>query len=391
MRSNLWLKEIIMDQAIKQAGTPGAEEKLFWLQLARTENVGPITFFNFIDYYGSAQKALAAIPELARRGGRKKPLSIPPRDRVEKEYEAVLKSGGDILLACDNDYPLALAAIEDAPPVLTVIGYTGLMNRTCLAVVGARNASLNGCKFAERLARDLGNADQTVVSGLARGIDTAAHTGALNTGTVAVVAGGIDVVYPPENQKLYDAIREKGLIVAESPMGAAPRAQDFPRRNRIVSGLSQGIVVVEATERSGSLITARLAGEQGRDVYAVPGHPLDPRASGPNALIRDGAVLIRGAEDILENLNNFTGRRLEDSGLSRFEQPPPANDMPEGRDFDEARDIVLASLSYAPADINALVRETGIGAALAQTVLMELELAGRVQRLPGNRAVLVDG
>ncbi|PJB70828.1 MAG: DNA-protecting protein DprA [Alphaproteobacteria bacterium CG_4_9_14_3_um_filter_47_13] len=367
------------------------EEKISWLQLIRTENVGPITFFNFMDYYGSADKALAAIPELAKRGGRKKPLIIPPRPFVEKEYEAVRRQGGDIITACDPVYPLALSALEDAPPVITVFGNPALMQKPCIGIVGARNASLNGRKFAHKLAADLGMAGQIVVSGLARGIDTAAHEGALAQGTIAVVAGGIDVVYPSENQNLYNRIKEQGLIIAENPLGAAPRAQDFPRRNRIVSGLSQGIIVVEATLRSGSLITARLAGEQGRDVYAVPGHPLDPRASGPNALIRDGATLIRSAEDVLENVNHFTGNGLSDSGYSRFEPSfDPANDVPASQSFDEARDIIINNLSYAPCEINEIIRHTGLSTALAQTVLMELELAGRIQRLPGNRVMLLE-
>ncbi len=379
-----------MQKAQPKTESLGDREKISWLRLARTENVGPITFFNFMDYYGTAEKALAAIPALAARGGRKRPLSIPPLEAVEREYEAVRRMGGEIITAADPAYPLALSAIEDAPPVITVFGDPALMNKPCTGIVGARNASLNGRRFAEQLAKDLGAHGQTVVSGLARGIDAAAHAGSLETGTVAVVAGGIDVVYPEENRKLYDAIKEKGLIVAENPLGVAPRAQDFPRRNRIVSGLSQGIVVIEATLKSGSLITARLAGEQGRDVYAVPGHPLDPRAAGPNALIRDGAALVRGVEDVLENLVNFTGGRgLADSGVSRFAPPEPANDAPDERGFDEARDIIIESLSFTPVEINAVIRNTGLSAALAQTVLMELELAGRIQRLPGNRAMLV--
>ncbi|MCB9991960.1 MAG: DNA-protecting protein DprA [Rhodospirillales bacterium] len=367
------------------------EDKLSWLQLARTENVGPITFFKFLDYYGSAAKALGAIPALAERGGRKRPLSIPPRGAIEKEYERVKKLGGEIITAADPDYPLALSAIEDAPPVLTALGNIELLQQPSMAIVGARNASINGRKFAEKLAAELGAFGQVVSSGMARGIDTAAHSGALPTGTIAVVAGGIDVVYPSENQKLYEAIIDQGLVIAENPLGVSPRAQDFPRRNRIVSGLSQGVIVVEATVRSGSLITARLAGEQGRDVYAVPGHPLDPRASGPNALIRDGATLIRGIDDVLEELNNYTGGGMEDSGFTRFEMPPPAaNDQPDEQDFAAAREMLLDALSFTPAEINDVIRHTGLGTAMAQTVLMELELAGRVQRLPGNRAMLVE-
>ena len=364
-------------------------EKLAWLRLTRTENVGPVSFYRLVEAYGSAAKALEKIPQLATRGGRSKPLIIPAADVIEREYEGLRKLGGDIVTAADPQYPLALSALEDAPPVLSYLGDPGLLNKSCIAMVGARNASLNGKKFAEKLARDLGAAGQVVVSGLARGIDTAAHVGALDTGTIAVVAGGIDVIYPPENQKLYDEIKERGLVVAESPLAQQPFAQSFPRRNRIVSGLSAGVVVVEATMRSGSLITARLAGEQGRDVFAVPGHPLDPRAEGPNHLIREGAQLVRSAEDILEHLLNFNRTRgFSDSAANDFTAPPlHTEDDPQM--FDEAREAVLSVLSTTPVAIDDLIREGGLSVALAQTVLLELELAGRVQRLPGNRVVLL--
>lgn len=382
-----------MEFAAKDNHVPTLDEKLAWLRLARTENVGPITFYNFIKFYGSAEKAIGAIPELSKRGGRKKPLRIPAIDSVKYEYDALVKKGGDIITAAENDYPLALAALEDAPPVIAVIGNKALMHKPCMGIVGARNASLNGRKFAGTLARALGEAGQVIVSGMARGIDTAAHQGALDTGTIAVLAGGIDIVYPPENQNLYDAIKEKGLLIAESPLGSAPRARDFPRRNRIVSGLSQGIAVIEATERSGSLITARLAGEQGRDVYAVPGHPHDPRAAGPNKLIRDGATLIRNAADILEGLENFSGGLLKDSAAGTFDfaqdnRPAPA--QPDPHTLDDAREQLAAHISYTPVSIDELIRETGIGAATAQTLLLELELAGTVQRLPGNRILRLE-
>jgi DNA processing protein len=369
-------------------------ERLAWLRLIRTENVGPVSFYRLVEVYGSAQRALEKIPQMAARGGRSKPLVIPPANTVEKEYEGLRRLGGDIVTAADEHYPLALSALEDAPPVLSYIGDPALMNKPCVGMVGARNASLNGKKFAAALARDLGAAGHVIVSGLARGIDTAAHEGALATGTIAVVAGGIDVIYPPENQKLYDAIREQGLIVAESPFGQQPFAQSFPRRNRIVSGLSAGVVVVEATMRSGSLITARLAGEQGRDVFAVPGHPLDPRAEGPNHLIREGAVLVRGAADVLEHLNGFNGPRgFAEHAANDFTFTPAAapatipEDNPQA--LDEAREAMLAALSPVPVAIDDLIREIGIPLPLAQTALLELELAGRAQRLPGNRVALL--
>lgn len=376
----------------KKESAPDAAEKLAWLRLIRTENIGPISFYRLVEVYGSAQCALERIPQMAARGGRSKPLVIPPAAAIEKEYESLLKMGGEIVTAADADYPLALSALEDAPPVLSYFGDPALMNKPAVGMVGARNASLNGKKFAEKLARDLGAAGQVIVSGLARGIDTAAHVGALESGTVAVVAGGIDIVYPPENQKLYDAIKERGLIVAESPFGQQPFAQSFPRRNRIVSGLSAGVVVVEATMRSGSLITARLAGEQGRDVFAVPGHPLDPRAEGPNHLIRDGAVLVRGVDDVMEHLNGFHGPRgFADSAANDFTLAPstplPVDD--DSQSLDEARNLLLSMLSPVPVAIDDLIRETGIPLPLAQTVLLELELAGRVQRLSGNRISLL--
>lgn len=385
--------------------TPDYDEKIAWLRLIRTENVGPITFHNFMSYYGSARKTLEAIPELAARGGKKKPLHIPPLAAIEQEYETIKSHGGDIICACEPLYPLSLSALEDAPPVITVKGNKDLLGRSCVAIVGSRNASLNGRNFAEKLAHDLGEAGQVIASGLARGIDTAAHKGALKTGTIAVVAGGIDVIYPQENKDLYEDIATQGLIVAESPFGAAPRAQDFPRRNRIVSGLSSGVIVVEANIRSGSLITARLAAEQGRDVYAVPGHPMDSRAQGTNKLIRDGAILIRDAADVLDGLHNFTGLGFHDCGHSSFDFLPAASQpehkeerktegsevkVPDSATFNDARQALLSALSFTPADINELIRHTELSVPLMQTVLLELELAGCVQRLAGNKVVLLD-
>jgi DNA processing protein len=361
--------------------------KMAWLRLARTENVGPVTFYQLIETYGGAAQALEKLPELAARGGRKKPLVIPSEATVEKEYNALIKTGGDIITAEDEDYPLPLAALSDAPPVLSFIGDRDLLKKQSVAIVGARNASMNGRKFAESLARDLGEKGCVVTSGLARGIDTAAHVGALPTGTIAVVAGGIDQIYPPENEKLQKQIEKQGLVLAESPLGQQPFAQSFPRRNRIVSGLSAGVVIVEATLKSGSLITARLAGEQGRDVYAVPGHPLDPRAEGPNHLIRDGAILIRHADDVLEHLRGFTGgRTISDSASSRFTHNP----VSAGPSLtDNMRETILDNLSPAASPVDDLIRETGLPAALVQAALLELELAGRAQRLPGNRVALI--
>ncbi len=356
------------------------EERLAWLRLSRTENVGPLTFYRLLEKFGTALRALESLPDFSAKSGSRKPMKIPPADVVMREYDALLARGGDILLACDNDYPIGLASIEDAPPVLSFLGDKDLLKKPALGIVGARNASLNGRRFAEKLAADLGGAGYVVVSGLARGIDTAAHAGSL--ATVAVVAGGVVVIYPQENAALYDRIAESGLVLAESPLGTQPVAQSFPRRNRIVSGLSLGIVVVEASLKSGSLITARLAAEQGRDVFAVPGFPLDPRAQGPNALIRDGAILIQGAEDVLGQITGFSAPPAKTETQPMLElvrNEAPAQDV---------QALVLEQLSAAPVSIDDLVRSSGLNVTAINAVLMELELDGQIQRLHGGRVSL---
>lgn len=373
--------------ALLKSETITPAEKLAWLRLARTENIGPVNFHRLIQSCGSASAALEALPELSKRGGRKNPLKAADAFRVEKEYEALCKIGGEIITAAEEAYPAMLAATDDAPPVISVLGNAALMTRSCIAMVGARNASLNGKKFAEKLARDLGSQGQIVVSGLARGIDTAAHKGSLSTGTIAVVAGGIDIVYPEENKDLYREITERGLVVAESPLGVPPVAQSFPRRNRIVSGLSRGTVVVEATFKSGSLITARLAGEQGREVFAVPSHPFDPRAQGPNHLIREGATLARNAEDVLEALLTLSGQGFREPAPRETafgDTLLPANDIPQN-----AQETVLAQLSFTPVTVDELVRSCHLTIPVLQTILLELELAGRIKRTPGNRISLL--
>ncbi len=375
-----------MSQPKLQPDAPSLKEKLAWLRLARTENVGPITFYRLVQAYGSPESALDRLPELSRRGGRKKPLTARHESEAEKEYEALKKIGGEIVIAGEEAYPLALASIDDAPPVISVLGNIDLAHRSCIAMVGARNASLNGRKFAEKLARELGEQGQIIVSGLARGIDTSAHAGALKSGTIAVVAGGIDIVYPEENRKLYEQIKEGGCIIAESALGLPPVAQSFPRRNRIVSGLSKGVVVVEATMRSGSLITARLAGEQGREVYAVPGHPFDPRAQGSNHLIREGATLVRGADDIFEALRSFSGHEMREPKAPepRFHGPFADDDQrPEN-----STELVMQNLSFSPVQVDELIRTCLLSIPVLQTVLLEMELAGRIKRHPGNRVSL---
>ena len=376
-----------MQEHTIKAAPISENEKLCWLRLSRTENVGPITFYRLIERFGSASEALEALPELSKRGGRSKPLSPPPMNAIEKEYKALQKLGGDIVTAACPSYPLALGATDDAPPVLSYFGDITLANKNCIAIVGARNASLNGKKFATKLAGELGEREQIVVSGLARGIDTAAHKGSLSSGTIAVIAGGIDVIYPEENTALFEEIKERGLVLAESPLGVAPQARHFPKRNRIVSGLSKACVVIEATIKSGSLITARMAGEQGRDVMAVPGHPLDPRAQGPNHLIREGATLIRNADDILEIIRSFSGNTLrEPLRPENSFQHAPANDqdVPEN-----AQDSVLENLSFTPVTVDELLRSCHLTISALHVVLLELELAGRVKREAGGRVSLI--
>jgi DNA processing protein len=295
--------------------------------------------------------------------------------------------GGGIILACEASYPLALSAIEDAPPVLSYIGHTNLLDQATVAIVGARNASLNGRKFAGKLAGELGGHNYIIASGMARGIDTGAHQGALETGTIAVLAGGLDVIYPKENEGVYNDIARRGLLVSEARLGEQPTARHFPRRNRIISGLAQAAVVVEASKRSGSLITARMAGEQGREVFAVPGFPGDPRAQGPNYLIQDGAYLIQSAEDIIDVLNSYAGYSAHETRHMGYSASPAA---PVDEDaLDRARAAILECLSHTPVQIDELIRETGESAAIVQTALTELDLAGQIQRLPGNRVSLL--
>lgn len=363
-----------------------ANERRDWLRLSRTERVGPVTFRQLLRRFGSAARALEVLPELSRRGGSSKPLVPCPLRQVEEELAALAKKGGVFVASCEPGYPEPLAAIEDAPPLLAVLGHPGLLGKRSLGIVGARNASLNGRKMAEKLAQDLGAQGFVIVSGLARGIDAAAHQAALGGGTVAVLAGGVDVVYPEENRALYDRIVEAGAVISDQPLSCEPRAQLFPRRNRLISGLSLGVIVVEAAKQSGSLITARMALEQGREVFAVPGSPLDPRAGGSNDLLRQGAVLTETAEDVTRHIFHMPQRLAEGpaEGFEPFEPPPVDEALLPG-----AREAILEALGYAPVAVDDLVRRCGFPAPVVLTVLLELELAGRVERLPGHQVVLL--
>lgn len=354
-------------------------EILARLRLARTENVGPVTFRQLIARYGSGEAALNALPDLARRGGRARPLRICRQETAERERDALYAAGGVLVFPGEPAYPEALAVVDHAPMVLSILGNPELLCRKSIAIVGARNASASGRKFAKQMAADLVAADVPVVSGLARGIDTAAHTGGIEA-TMAAVAGGVDVIYPRENASLYDRIREQGAVVSEMPLGTQPQARHFPRRNRIISGLSLGVLVVEAALRSGSLITARLAGEQGRDVFAVPGSPLDPRCKGPNDLIRKGAKLTETVEDILSEFP-AAGARPPLPPLHSLAVPQETGN-PEATNTLPNR--ILALLGPAPVSVDDIVREAAEPAGLVRSVLLELELAGQIERQPGN-------
>ena len=359
------------------------KDKIDWLRLARTESIGPITFHRLISKYKTATNALEALPHFARA----KPIKIPSVDDATREIEKILKAKGQLIAAYEDNYPLSLAAIEDAPPVITIFGRTNILNKQSVGIVGSRNSSLNGKKFAFRLAQDLGQENHIIASGLARGIDTAAHEGSLQTGTIAVVAGGVDVVYPKENQKLYDQICEFGAVISECALGTQPIAHHFPKRNRIITGLSLGVVIVEANPKSGSLISARTAAEQGRDVFAVPGFPSDPRSAGTNALIRDGAVLVRSAEDVLEHLNSFAATHIH----NQKQILPGLEDGNEVFDFEgeNIRDTLLPLLSPSPTAVDEIIRTCQLRSGIVQACLLEMELSGEVQRLPGNRVSLI--
>jgi len=364
------------------------QERLDWLRLCRTETIGPVSFYAMLRRFGSARAAIEMLPQLARRGERSKTVIPVTRADAEAELAALQRFGARLVCWGEPIYPRALMAIEDAPPILTVLGRAELLTEPIIAVVGARNASASGRRFSRDLAAALGQGGIVVVSGLARGIDAAAHLGALETGSIAVVGGGVDVVYPEENRGLHEALARRGAIVAEPPLGTEPQARHFPRRNRIISGMALGVVVVEAAARSGSLITARLALEQGRDVFAVPGSPLDPRCRGSNDLLRHGAILTESAEDVLSHLQPQVTRPAAPpppqpvSATSAASWAALAPNPPQTEDA--LLDLILEKLGRTPVAVDELVRQCHLSAAAMATLLLELELAGRVERHPGN-------
>ena len=369
------------------ATAPGLtrEQRLAWLRLIRSENIGPVTFRELINHFGGAAAAIAAAPRLAERGGRR--IRIASQEETERELAAVEASGAELIALGEAGYPPALRDIETAPPLIAVRGRTASLTRPTVAIVGSRNASIAGRKFAMQIARGVGEAGFTVASGLARGIDAAAHEAALTSGTVAVFAGGLDRPYPPENVDLAERIvASGGAHISEMPMGWEPRARDFPRRNRIISGLSLAVVVVEAASRSGSLITARRAADQGRLVFAVPGSPLDPRSGGTNALIKDGATLVTSPADIIDEITPMLARETEFRPIvaeSAAEPPVDADDSD--------RNQIVAALGQAPVAIDEIIRFTGLPPAVVHLVLLELDLAGRIERVAGGRVQLTGG
>jgi DNA processing protein len=362
-------------------------QRLAWLRLIRSENVGPTTFRDLLNHTGSAEKALERLPELSRRGG-KKSYRLCTQDDAEAELEAHVRSGARLVALGEPEYPPHLRHIDGPPPLLSVKGGTVTARPKTLAIVGARNSSLSGRKLAATFARDLGSADFVIASGLARGIDAAAHEAALSTGTVAVFAGGIDVLYPSDHDRLLVAIFQTGgAVISEMPFGWKPRGRDFPRRNRLISGVSLGVIVIEAARKSGSLHTARFALEQNRDIFAVPGSPLDPRSDGANSLIRQGAALVTNAKDVLEDL----GGRIKP--VLPFDQDlnePDKDLFSAAREPDESlRTRIISALGPTPVDLDELIRFADVPPRMVHIILLELELAGRLERHRGNKITLL--
>lgn len=369
----------------------GAEEALACLRLIRSENVGPATFRQLINHFGGARQALDALPDLARRGGARRMVAICQERDAIAELEAAERIGAQPVFTIEPGYPARLAALDMPPPLVYVIGDLAMLNRPAIAIVGSRSCSAAGIKLTQHFAASLSEAGYVVVSGLARGIDRVAHEASIGRGTVAVLAGGLDVIYPPEHADLQARIGQQGCLISERPPGLKPREKDFPRRNRIISGLALGVVIVEAAARSGTLVTARYANEQGREVFAVPGHPLDPRAEGTNRLIQRGATMALTPQDVLEVLRPMVGM-AEERAMALAPAEPDCEGT--GGSFaagtaasgEDALSLVASALGPAPIDIDALVRATGLGTRAVQIALMELDLAGRLDR-PGHGLV----
>ncbi|WP_455482559.1 DNA-processing protein DprA [Bartonella sp. B35(2025)] len=372
-------------------------QRLNWLRLLRSENVGAVSFRNLIGHYKTAENALAALPELSQKGGLCASIRIATLEDAEKEMQEAERLGVRFVGLGEPDYPAFLKVMEASPPLIAIKGNFSAFQKPSVGIVGSRNASAAGKKLAAQFAHFLGNADFTIISGLARGIDSVAHQASLSTGTIAVMAGGIDHIYPPENKKLYeDIIANDGAIISEMPIAWKPRAIDFPRRNRIIAGLSLGLLVVEAAMRSGSLITARQAAEMGRLIFAIPGSPLDPRSVGTNSLIKDGALLTTHPSDIIEELTplipNTVNSQLnffEESASSQFQQeslssPNIETDKSSSIGDDAERAAVLSALSTTPIDLDTLSNHSGVSLQKLYLLLVELDLAGKLIRHSGG-------
>ncbi|AOG11243.1 DNA-processing protein DprA [Agrobacterium sp. RAC06] len=360
-------------------------QRIAWLRLIRSDNVGPATFRDLINHFGSAETALEALPELSRRGGSTRSIRIATVGEAEREIETASRFGARFIGIGEPDYPAALRQIDAAPPLLAVKGDLDVATLPAVGIVGSRNASISGAKFAAMMAGEIGRAGYAIVSGLARGIDASAHRASLDTGTIAAMAGGLDQPYPPENVDLLDQICSgRGLAISEMPFGWEPRARDFPRRNRLIAGVALGVVVIEAAARSGSLITARLAGEFGRQVFAVPGSPLDPRCEGTNGLLKDGATVTTRPQDVLQalapisELDLFSPNEADEPADEPGERPlaPPPND--------NERLVIVQALGPTPVEIDDIIRHTALPASSVYLVLLELDIAGRLERHAGG-------
>jgi len=362
-------------------------ERVAWVRLSRTKNIGKTTFFNLLKIFGNVNDAVKNVGDYSLKGGLKFPIQVADEALAIKEISDCKKIGAEIITFIEPEYPPLLKQIADPPPIITIRGNKNLLNKDIISVVGPRNSSTNGYKFAKMIAHDLGKHDLVVASGMARGIDSAAHLGALETGTIAVIAGGIDHIYPPENKELYYQIVEKGLIISEIPYGASPKGGNFPQRNRIISGLALGVVVIEATLKSGTLITAKFAMEQNRDIFAVPGSPFDPRHQGTNRLIKEGAKLTENVDDILEEINHLRAKNLEKlemrekelSDFAGFSTISASDD-----EIDEARKLILEKINYDGVMIDEIILELQIPPRIANIALLQLELADKIEYKNGK-------
>lgn len=370
-------------------------EGLAALRLIRSENIGVKTFFSLLKLFGTPGKALERVPGLTLRGGgTKSAIKLCSEEHALKEIDCVSSYGAQMIYFKDDSYPALLKQIVDYPPIITVLGNKELLNKRTVAVVGSRNASSNGTRFAYKIALELGENNFVISSGLARGIDTYAHRASLDKGTIAVIAGGIDNIYPPENKDLYAQIAEKGIIITENSFGSLPKAQNFPQRNRIISGLAEAVIIVEASLKSGSLITANFAIEHNRELFAVPGFPLDPRYSGTNMLLKQGAYLFENSKDVLQILEGQKANKVQKQHLLLDEREEFISENIDydsvnyKKDLEKIRKLLLSKLNATPISIDYLIRELQVPVNLIMMVVVELELAGKIERVSGNSIAL---